>query len=455
MKHADRTIYLDISDLLANAKFQSRVAGIQRVTLRLIAQLLARRPETRISLIGLHPDLKQLVEVDSGWCTDYLDHDHLQFIRVFDLDLQTPLQYLRRYRNDPFRLLVHSTKILTNTVLPNERYFAKRHMRRPFGRKRSYGALLKPVELRAADRIVILGATWGLAQFAEILRKSSSEGISIIPFVHDLIPMVMPQHVRDGTRNEYDKWIRCMADLTRTFIANSQSTAADLSRHLSAIAPGRSYDITPVPLAHEFVERPYSSERSVRSSVLSAARLPYVLMVGTLESRKNVWGLANVWKRIVDKLGFNAPRLIFAGQRGWLSDDFYDFLRGTGYAYGYIRIVGDATDLELKYLYENCQFTVYPSYYEGWGLPVGESLWFGKVCVTSTTSAMPEVGGNMCVYANPHDLNDLHDKLLELVVDTGRRAELERRIDRTKLRRWRDVGNDLYAAISKQTAAAP
>jgi len=98
------------------------------------------------------------------------------------------------------------------------------------------------------------------------------------------------------------------------------------------------------------------------------------LMVGTLESRKNIWGLANVWKQIVDKLGLNAPRLIFAGQRGWLSDDFYDFLHGTGYVQGYIRTVGDATDLELKYLYENCQFTVYPSYYEGWGLPVGESI---------------------------------------------------------------------------------
>ena len=91
MQHADRTIYLDISDLLANAKFQSRVAGIQRVTLRLIAQLLARRPETRISLIGFHPELKQLVEVDSDWCNEHLDHDHLQFIRVFDLELQTPL----------------------------------------------------------------------------------------------------------------------------------------------------------------------------------------------------------------------------------------------------------------------------------------------------------------------------------------------------------------------------
>jgi len=455
MKYADHTIYLDISDLLVNARFQSRVAGIQRVTLRLIAQLLARRPQSRIALIGLHPELKRLVEVDSGWCNEHLDHDHLHFIRVFDLDLQTPFQYLRRYRNDPFRLFVHAMKILTYSVVPNERYFAKRHMRRPFGGKSNYGALLKPVELKAGDKIVILGATWGLPHLTEILRKSSNEGISVIPFIHDLIPMVLPQHVRDVTRIEYGQWLRRMADMTRTFIVNSQATAADLSRHLAAIAPGCSYDITPVPLAHEFVERPYSSQRSVRSAVLSAARLPYVLMVGTLESRKNIWGLANVWKRIVEKLGLNAPRLVFAGQRGWLSDDFYDFLHGTGYVHGYIRTVGDATDSELKYLYENCQFTVYPSYYEGWGLPVGESLWFGKVCVTSTTSAMPEVGGSMCVYVNPNNLNDLHDKLLELVVDTDRRADLARRIDKTRLRRWRDVGNDLYAAISKQTDTAP
>jgi hypothetical protein len=85
MKYADHTIYLDISDLLVNARFQSRVAGIQRVTLRLIAQLLARRPQSRIALIGLHPELKRLVEVDSGWCNEHLDHDHLQFIRAVSI----------------------------------------------------------------------------------------------------------------------------------------------------------------------------------------------------------------------------------------------------------------------------------------------------------------------------------------------------------------------------------
>jgi glycosyltransferase involved in cell wall biosynthesis len=449
MQHADRTIYLDISDLLANAKFQSRVAGIQRVTLRLIAQLLTRRPEARISLIGFHPELKQLVEVDSGWCNEHLDHDHLQFIRVFDLELQTPLHYLRRYRSDPARLLAHALRILTYTVLPNDGYFEKRHMRRPFGKKSSYGALLRPVQLKSGDKIVILGATWGMPAFAQVLQQSSSEGVGVVPFVHDLIPMVLPQHVTDATRVEYRQWIRRMAEFAHSFLANSKATAADLERHLAAIAPDRRYDIALVPLAHEFVERPFASQQSVRASVLSAARLPYVLMVGTLESRKNIWGLANVWKRIVDKLGLNAPRLIFAGQRGWLSDDFYDFLRGTGNVNGYVRIVGDATDLELKYLYENCQFTVYPSYYEGWGLPVGESLWFGKVCVTSTTSAMPEVGGNACVYADPHDLNDLYDKLLDLIVNADRRADLARRIDRGALRRWRDVGNDLYEAIAK------
>ena len=122
-----------------------------------------------------------------------------------------------------------------------------------------------------------------MPDFAQVLQKSSSEGVSIIPFVHDLIPMVMPQHVTDATRIAYRQWIRRMADLTHTFLANSKATAADLAQHLAAIAPDRSYNITLVPLAHEFVERPFSSEQSVRASVLSAARLPYVLMVGTLE----------------------------------------------------------------------------------------------------------------------------------------------------------------------------
>ncbi len=124
---------------------------------------------------------------------------------------------------------------------------------------------------------------------------------------------------------------------------------------------------------------------------------------GTIESRKNVWTIALVWQEIYRRLGLDTPRLVFAGKQGWAKGAFDDFLRGTGNLDGYIRIVDRPDDAELAYLYEHCLFSVSASYYEGWGLPIGEGLWFGRPVVASNVSAMPEVGGSLVEYVDPYD----------------------------------------------------
>ncbi|MGA7711319.1 MAG: glycosyltransferase [Rhizomicrobium sp.] len=188
------------------------------------------------------------------------------------------------------------------------------------------------------------------------------------------------------------------------------------------------------------------SLENIRAAVLLASSRPYALCVGTMEGRKNNLGLAMVWQAIQSKIGLRIPRLVFAGQRGWANEEFFSLISRTAKLNGLISLIEGPSDEELAFLYKNCLFTVYPSYYEGWGLPIGESLWFGRPVIASKTSAMPEVGGDAVDYVDPYDLEALEAaviKMLDPVYRSQRAAAAQAMPKRT----WREVAEDIRGIL--------
>jgi hypothetical protein len=99
-------------------------------------------------------------------------------------------------------------------------------------------------------------------------------------------------------------------------------------------------------------------------------------------------------------------------------------------------------------LYRKCLFSVYASLDEGWGLPIGESLDSGKVCVTSNLASMPEVGEDLCLYVNPHDPNDIASKCLQLIQSEQNLKEMEENIVNAKpFNSWLDYKHELARSI--------
>jgi glycosyltransferase involved in cell wall biosynthesis len=129
---------------------------------------------------------------------------------------------------------------------------------------------------------------------------------------------------------------------------------------------------------------------------------PYVLMVGTIEARKNHAAMMRVWRRMLQTMPeAMVPDLVFAGKIGWLTTDLMQQLGNAGWLGGKIRFIESPPEADLASLYRHCLFSVFPSLYEGWGLPVTESLSFGKTVAASNRAAIPEAGGNFCVYFDP------------------------------------------------------
>lgn len=173
----------------------------------------------------------------------------------------------------------------------------------------------------------------------------------------------------------------------------------------------------------------------------------YVLHVGTLEVRKNVWRLVLAWKKLLESGKKNLPRLVLAGRKGWFNEKLWILLEGTENLYGHVVILDKVSDEELDILYRNCLFTAMISTYEGWGLPVGESLAYGKTSVVANSTSLPEVGMDLVEYCDPLSVDSIADAVEKLIYDSDYRQFLESKIQNAKLRNWADVAHDLAKVL--------
>jgi glycosyltransferase involved in cell wall biosynthesis len=169
---------------------------------------------------------------------------------------------------------------------------------------------------------------------------------------------------------------------------------------------------------------------------------PFVLAVGTVEIRKNHRLLVNVWRRLRSE---NPPLLVLVGRDGWLAD--LDVAEEP-----HVIRLRELNDAQLGRLYDAALFTVYPSLYEGWGLPVAESLARGKICVASNATSIPEIAPELTELCDPRDVNAWTATIRRFAFDRETRRRREEQI-RTEYRRtwWRETARSILKALDAAT----
>lgn len=450
-----KSVYFDISDILRYSKSNRTLTGIQRFVTQAIAHLVKKHGSDVVKLIAYHPRKKRFVCYDASYFLGWCGFDRIRFRHHFGLrewpwiPLELASYVDNRYgaqRND-----LISIWLLLKSFIKGGREFRKRNivMERP---KKSAEPVDADMRLAPGDLVFIGGSAWDeLPVHNELLRLKRVCGVRLCHFVHDLIPIVAPQ-LAGTSPKKFENWLKTISSECDYLLVNSVASARDLKKWL--VDNGFSVDVGVVKLAHQFADMPrdYMAFDGVRRSVRIDARVPYALCVGTLNARKNIWTLANVWREVHSRLGVSTPRLIFAGKPGAGSEDFHDFMRASGSLYGYIRIIESPSDDELAYLYRNCLFSVFPSYFEGWGLPIGECLWFGRPVVCSSTSSMPEVGGDLVDYIDPMNPESIVKAVLKMITDVEYRERRAVQISEARLRSWADVADDLWHELSNRPA---
>jgi glycosyltransferase involved in cell wall biosynthesis len=176
----------------------------------------------------------------------------------------------------------------------------------------------------------------------------------------------------------------------------------------------------------------------------------FILCVGSLEPRKNLKTLLEAYAIYVKRYAAG-ELLVIAGGKGWLSDNLADFVAGLGLA-GRVKFIGYAQEADLRVLYSAARLFVYPSLYEGFGLPPLEAMACGAPVITSNTSALPEVVGDAALLIDPHSSEDLSEAMRAVLADGEMRSTMRRQsLERATLFSWERAAADtlkVYREVS-------
>ncbi len=308
--------------------------------------------------------------------------------------------------------------------------------------------------LRARDLFLTLGAYWAVPGAGRALQALKRAGVVVGALVHDVLPVDAPEFFDAHTAQVSARGLAEMLAYADFLLTTTDFNRAALARLVDA----RRFDRLPirvVPLARELAPA-RAPGGTVLERVRALASAPYVLCVGTLEVRKNPQYLFHLWKMLRESGRADVPRLVFAGRSGWLIRDFMEQLAASRHLDGCIDVIHDASDVELDFLYRHCLCTAFPSLAEGWGLPVSESLAYGKVCLCSSAGGIPEAGGAAADYVDPYNVRDGYAQLTRYLDDPAALRRRERDIAaRFQPRTWRAVADDVLGATLAMAAALP
>ena len=305
----------------------------------------------------------------------------------------------------------------------------------------------RQVTLKAGDTLVMAGAFWIYPKY-DLLSRLRLDGALVTVFIHDLIQISNPEYVQAVATNEFRKSFVDVLSVANYILTNSEYVAQDVWRFL-AERMNFQIPVTAVPLATELGFR--DTEGAVSPDYLALAQEEYVLCVATIEVRKNHMYLVQLWERLQREFHGDIPNLVFVGKWGWQIEELQKHLHGSDYAGGRLYIFNGIPDRDLAFLYEHCLFTVYSSFAEGWGLPVGESLGYGKLCVASNVTSIPEVGGALCRYFDPFNLDTGYAVVAGLLGDRPALETLTRRIrDEFRPKTWRDFSDEIFHLIERR-----
>ena len=305
------------------------------------------------------------------------------------------------------------------------------------------------------DVLGVLGSPWFHNDYASFVSRTTA-GCSMRKalLVYDLIPLLRPEWCDAGLVRVFNRWFSGFAPAVDHLFAISEATASDVERWSAREGVRLNLPVRTLPIGSGFSGPPVAAATALPMGLQAGG---YALVVSTIEARKNHLLAFRAWRRMVEEMPPEAvPQLVFAGRIGWLVDDLMQQIENCGHLGGKIVVVPDPTDAELVALYRGCRFTLFPSLYEGWGLPVTESLSFGKLCIASDRTSLPEAGGRFCLYIDPENITGATETIRRACTDDALIAACEAAIrDGFHPVPWRRSAEVLAAHLGLEPAATP
>lgn len=281
-----------------------------------------------------------------------------------------------------------------------------------------------PIEFSSTDTLVCAGAGWAHHDIAVIAALKRERGFRFVLLCHDIIPLMFPQFYKPHDVESQRRYVDIAFAAADVVVCTSRRVAADVRAYCETHR---------IALRGTAVVAPGADAGSVKATAPLPAGLErgrYALLVSTIEPRKGHRMIYGVWRALLAAGIPQAHRfkLVFVGRKGWLVDDLMKDLRNDPGLAGTLLVMTDIADAAMATLYENAAFCLYPSLYEGYGLPLVEAFFHGKAVLASTGGAVPEVVGEFSPCIDPQDVGAWTEMFRTWIEQPAARLRYEDRI---------------------------
>lgn len=250
--------------------------------------------------------------------------------------------------------------------------------------------------------------------------------------VHDASFIVNPQYFTFLFRTWYKLAISILGRTVRQIVTVSEFSKQELIKYLHI----NSHRISVINNSPDHMKRFQEPVEPFKKKI--DALKPYCLAVSSLSANKNFSSLSNAF----DKIEFQNYKMVIAGGSSSSLQ--------TAKPQKAVTYIGYVSNEELKYLYCNASLFIFPSFYEGFGLPPIEAMFLGCPVIASNTSSIPEILGDACVYFDPYDEDDIADKIARLIGDKSRLEELKQKgVTRAKKYTWTNNARQMFGLVKQ------
>ncbi len=305
---------------------------------------------------------------------------------------------------------------------------------------------------RVGDILLFAGVNWSAALVDALATERRRSGLRVAFVSYDIIALTHPHFFTPDAVAAFRKMFHRMIAVADVVMVTARSVADDLGRYCAS-------EGLFLPAVRLFLPGSDLVDAGAATAALPQGLEPgrYALFVSTIEPRKNHALLVAAWRRLLaegvpQRAGF---KLVFVGRRGWMVDELMADIEADAALGTSLVILPGVDDAGLASLYRSAAFTLYPSFSEGYGLPVVESFRYGKAVLVSHGGALAEVVGDFSPTIDPNDLDAWVDHLRRWIVDPSARAPWEIAIgERYRHPDWQEAATTFFAMLAEPLGEA-
>lgn len=336
---------------------------------------------------------------------------------------------------------------------PGLKNWLQRNLSFPDSLKHYSHKYVLPLPVRISDLLLALSWQPSLSYFEKYLGSPNilhGTNYSVYPCNHslkvmniyDLTFIKYPQYIDSVVKTYTERVKRCLqwTDLVLTI---SESSKKDIVEYLQ-VEPEKIY-VTPLASRYHVDDLSTKTLEQLKYQSNFNFTKPYLLFVSTIEPRKNINAIITAFNFLKEKYKIEHD-LILIGKKGWNYEPIFTAIENSPWKKQIYHL--DYLSNELVALfYSKADVFVYPSHYEGFGLPVLEAMTLGSPVVTANTSSIPEVTGDAAILIDPNDPMELAEAILQVISDAQLRQDLiNKGRERAKIFSWSRTAKETLKA---------